>query len=67
MTDRATALTYGVLIAFAVSIVLLVLDGPSGANLLLSLSALRLLYGHLLLRRTGDRGWAATIEVGGNR
>jgi hypothetical protein len=38
MTDRAKAFTYGVLIACAVSIVLLIADSPSGGNLLLAIA-----------------------------
>jgi len=37
MTDRAKAFTYGLLIACAVSLVLLVVDTPSGGNLLVAI------------------------------
>jgi hypothetical protein len=37
MTDRAKAFTYGVLIAFVVSLTLLVIDSPSGADLLIAI------------------------------
>ncbi len=37
MTDRAKAFTYGVLIACAVSIVLLIAETPSATNLLIAL------------------------------
>lgn len=37
MTDRAKAFTYGVLIACAVSIILLIADTPSATNLFISI------------------------------
>jgi CHASE2 domain-containing sensor protein len=37
MPDRAKAITYGILIACAVSIVLLILDTPSATNLLIAI------------------------------